>query len=80
MSDEEENKTGQSDIARLKAAAALLHQHFDTVQILCTRVDDEGETVAVEHGRGNFLARLQQARDWITYNDELVKKSAWEEG
>jgi len=53
------------DIKLLKDACEILRQHFDTVQILCTRYEsDLIGTFRVHWGSGNFYARYGNARLW----------------
>jgi hypothetical protein len=44
---------------------SMLSEHFDTVQILCSRVGPNGGTETWTRGSGNILAREQHARDFV---------------
>ena len=50
----------------LQNACAELKQHFDTVQIFCTK-DEQGDDIvcAYNQGSGNWYARYGQARLWL---------------
>jgi hypothetical protein len=49
----------------LRQVASRLAEHYDTVQIFCTRHEPtEAGTVAVSFGYGNSYARLGQVREW----------------
>lgn len=50
--------------AIVEKAINQLREHFDTVQIFCTR--DYGQsTESFERGSGNFYARLGLAKVWV---------------
>lgn len=63
------------DIERVKAAVDILMEHFDAVQIFTNRVDLDGadETTTVTYGRGNFLSRYGQIKQWAIKIDESVR-------
>jgi hypothetical protein len=69
------------DIARIKEACAKLGEHFDTVQIFCTR---EGETrsatVHLSRGVGNWFARYGQLKHYLREieNEMVNSKEEWE--
>lgn len=61
------------DLQRLKNAVTLLMEHFDTVHIFATRfISNEGGTVAVQDGGGNWYARRGQIGDWVLKQDASV--------
>ena len=61
------------DIDRVRRAAVLLMEHFDTVQIFATRhVDDDTGTVSVQWGGGNWFARRGQIGEWVLKQDNNV--------
>lgn len=55
------------DIAIVQKALDGLGEHFDTVHIFCTRYDpvDDGATVHLQRGTGNWFARYGQIRNWL---------------
>lgn len=54
------------DLSRLRAACAVLAEHFDTVHVFATRhrTDEEG-SVACQHGVGSWYARFGQVHEWM---------------
>ncbi len=66
MTDDEAAAIETADKAILNKHVMLLREHFDTVQIFCTRVENGGYTVQATDGRGNWFARLGQIWSWIT--------------
>lgn len=50
---------------RVQQAVDMLAEHFDAVQIFCTRVEDGGGgTVNINLGAGNFFARYGHVKAW----------------
>ncbi len=74
MTDADEQDDGpgehdeESDLAKLKAHTAMLMEHFDSVQIFCTRCNGDG-TVSATFGGGNWYARKGQVDEWILKQD-----------
>lgn len=66
-----------ADVERLKKSALELGEHFDTVQIFCTRHQSESEedtgTVNINYGLGNWFARLGFVKDWVIRQDEYTR-------
>lgn len=58
-----------TDLALVKKATDSLMEHFDTVQIFCTRHESDG-TCNVQYGLGNWFARSGQVSNWLVKNDE----------
>lgn len=58
------------DIQRVDAALDVLRDHFDSVQIYCTRYDGAEGTTEIAKGTGNWFARLGQIREWLIKMDE----------
>lgn len=78
MSDAEDR-----DLAVVRQHVATLAEHFDTVQIFCTRHDQAGEggTVNVNWGAGNFFARYGHVRMWVDAEEReghLDDRQEWE--
>jgi hypothetical protein len=59
----------------LDDAVQNLGEHYDSVQIFCTRHEsgENGGTLAVKKGTGNIYARYGQVREWLIQQDEGVK-------
>ena len=55
---------------------AKLGEHFDSVQVFCTRYDSSGggRTVTVNAGTGNWYARFGQVSEWVTKEREQQKE------
>lgn len=65
------------ELAIVAHAADALSEHFDTVQIFVQRHDGSRDvTKTFDLGRGNIYARLRQAQDWLTLNDEHTRVHA----
>ena len=61
------------DMAIVAKAIDGLAEHFDTVQVFCSRHDasgKEGETMNLNMGRGNWYARYGHVKWWMIRNDE----------
>jgi hypothetical protein len=63
------------DASLVKRACSSLMEHFDTVQIFCTRNQPDasdpngGGTVNVQFGMGNWFARYGQVREFVIYEE-----------
>jgi len=66
----EESKDRDLELAR-KAVAAL-GEHFDSVQLFCTRHEPatENGTTSVNTGIGNWFARYGQVKLWVANQEE----------
>ena len=51
--------------AKMKVAVNALSEYCDTVQIICTGVDCEGDTVTFEKGCGNIYARIESCDEFV---------------
>lgn len=58
------NKTLQQHTDQIEAHVNALAEHFDTVQVFCTLVGDDG-THSFRSGAGNFYARMGQVKHWV---------------
>ena len=59
------------DLAVVQRHVAALAEHFESVQVFCTRPADDGKgTVNVQYGAGNWFARYGQVASWLTKQDE----------
>ena len=62
MSEEQDSE----DTKRIKAAAVHLSEFFDSVQIVCTRYNNDTDgTMASYSGVGNWFARYGSVKEWI---------------
>lgn len=67
-----------SDMELVERHVQALGEHFDTVQIFCTRhepYEKEG-TVSVNLGEGNWHARYGQVAQWMIRQDHFIRKDA----
>lgn len=71
---------------RIDKVLEELGEHFDSVQILASVTHahgDGGGTSTIARGSGNFMARIQHAREWVedydTDRKERVRQAAREE-
>jgi hypothetical protein len=65
----------KDDMERVQAAVNTLAEHFDTVQIFCTRCESgtlDG-TVRLHLGAGNWYARYGQIGQWMIAQDESAR-------
>lgn len=67
--------TEDRDTSRVDAAIKELSEYLDTVQIFCTRYENnEIGTVSIQKGVGNWFARTGQIAEWAVKNDEYTKR------
>jgi hypothetical protein len=72
--DQEMADEAEQDMDVLRRHAAMLGEHFDTIQIFVTRhVAEDDDTITAHYGTGHWLARLGQVRDWVIQQDERVR-------
>ena len=66
------------DIQRVQQALLVLGEHFDAVQIFVTRNtgEEDGNTVSLAMGAGNWFARYGHVREWIIKKDEEARADA----
>lgn len=67
------------DTTAVDAAIARLMEHFDTAQVFVSRVLEDGNTRTVVKGSGNYHARVNQAREFVTRDDELTREDSRKE-
>lgn len=55
------------DLQMVRAHVNQLKEHFESVQIFCTKpaLDVEGGTVSINVGAGDWFARYGKAREWV---------------
>lgn len=63
------------DLAKVRKALDALGEHFDSVQIFCTRYrgGEDGGTANVAIGTGNWYARYGHVREWMIKEDESAR-------
>jgi hypothetical protein len=67
MTDDELEQTKERDVKLVKTAIGNLMEHFDTVQIFCTRhISPEHGTLNLKLGAGNWFARFGQVSMWVS--------------
>jgi hypothetical protein len=66
--------TGEEAWEFVKKHASQLGEHFDSVQIFCTKHDGAEGTASVNCGEGNWFARYGQIREWVEKNEERSRK------
>lgn len=60
------------DVEIVKRHIAQLMEHFDTVQIFCTRHSPELEgTTSVQWGDGNWFARYGHVNKWLIEQESV---------
>lgn len=60
------------DKQRINAALDQLGEHYDAVQIFCSRHEsgEEGGSIHFSFGCGNWFARYGQIRNWLVAEEE----------
>lgn len=73
--------SSESDMELVKKHAEGLGDHFDSVQIFVTRHEpaQEGGTVNINYGSGNYFTRYGHIADWMIRQDERSRKRVREE-
>lgn len=56
----------------VKSHVAQLSEHFDSVQIVCTK-QHEGGTIVVPYGEGNWFARYGSVKEWVVKREEAMR-------
>lgn len=56
----------QSAATQVERAISLLMEHFDCVQVLCSRVTPDRETESYYLGAGNWHGRQGMAREFLS--------------
>lgn len=68
------------DMAIVQKHVDDLGEHFDSVQIFVTaHRPDDGGTVHVNMGSGNWFTRFGQVETWVTREKERTRKEVREE-
>jgi hypothetical protein len=66
------NPQSEQDLERVQIAVNGLAEHFDTIEVFCTRHEGgmvDG-TVNIHWGAGNYFARYGQIKQWMVSEDE----------
>lgn len=78
-----EGKTqAEIDVEMVEKHLRELSEFFDSVQIFCTRYnankvdgcDEEGTTLRMALGKGNWFARYGQVRHWLEQQKVIIAK------
>ncbi len=69
------NKNEQLKI--VQSHVAQLSEHFDNVQIFCTKTIEDG-TINIQYGSGNWFARYGHIKWWL-HQEEIDTQSKPEE-
>lgn len=72
---EERDREREHLMERLRAVAAQLMEHCDSVQIFATKQHADGTTAGVAHGDGNWYARVGQASEWLEQDRERIREN-----
>jgi len=65
----------------IKIHVNQLSEHFDSVQIFCTKrtTDGSNDTAAFAQGTGDWYARVGHVQEWIVDNDQRIRNNASKE-
>jgi hypothetical protein len=75
MTNEDREKVRDEAVKFIDAHVSQLAEHFENVQIFCSRTVEGGEyTLGIHRGAGNVYAREGQAREWLVEQDETVRQ------
>ena len=68
----------KEQIALMQSHLDQLGEHFDTVQIFCTKHEPEtaNGTINIKYGSGNIFARIGQCADWIEQQRQYTRTDA----
>ena len=76
---DESDAAPEIGVEMVKKYTMLLMEHFDSVQIFCTRFNSaEQNTTKLCLGDGNFYARFGQVSEWIEQEKEQSRINARE--
>lgn len=72
------DSTKDADLQRVRAHVNQLKEHFDSVQIFCTKpsLAPDGGTVSINVGAGDFFARYGKAREWVLKEEHNFRAEA----
>lgn len=71
---DDDDTEGENRHRIIKAHAAQLAEHFDTVQIFCMKhLGDDCGTENQQFGVGIWHARIGQVKEWVVKQDEISR-------
>jgi len=71
---DEWNEIKKRDEKILQSFVSQLAEHFDTVQVICTRrLPEEGGTIIADRGAGNWYARYGSLKEWVVKQEEQMR-------
>lgn len=56
----------------VKSHAVQMSEHFDSVQVICTKSHENG-TLHVAWGEGNWFARYGSVKEWVVKREEGMR-------
>jgi hypothetical protein len=67
--------TEDADMALIKSHVSVLAEHFDSVQVFCTRHDNQNlkGTINVHYGSGDWFARYGHVSAWLKSEEKDMK-------
>ena len=70
-----EDEIKDADMNLVRTHVEALGEHFDSVQIFCTRHSpgDMDGTVHLNLGSGNYFTRSGHVREWLIQQDEQAR-------
>ncbi len=79
--DPDTDQDESEDLKRIYDAAVKLGEFFDNVSIFVSKHEqgEEGGTIHLNTGVGNFFARYGQVRDWMLREDERSRAKGRED-
>lgn len=76
---DQKNAMNKERVKRANELLDYIMEFCDAAQIICSWVDDNGETQPVILGRGNFYARRGMCEEFVEACKEKPDESDWEE-
>ena len=65
--------TGEEAWEFVKKHASQLGEHFDSVQIFCSKYEGSEGTASVNCGEGNWFARYGHVKQWLIKEEEYAR-------
>lgn len=67
--------TEDADMALIKSHVSVLAEHFDSVQVFCTRHDNQNlkGTINAHYGAGDWFARYGHVSTWLKTEENNMK-------
>lgn len=77
MTQEDQERERDAAVKLLDVHVHALSEHFENVQIFCSRVTDSGDiTFGIQRGAGNVYAREGHVREWLLEHNEQARENA----